>query len=223
MSSSENKSEILRIVQSLPEGTNVPFIRDTLKLSDEVVIKTLEELIREGLVRKEEEFLYRVPYGLRVTYYPISAEEVPIGEPEYVHQTLVYNVKTGDDTSGRLDISITYDYDCKNTQQVKITLKKFLFLKSHTWLDAKFGDRVPRSAEWAETSEKPTDIEIVEKLKKEELEFTSLHYKWSYWRQFGNKSEEEEGDLDNWEEEIPTVVTWYDVKKGRIPKSKEIS
>lgn len=216
------KEDILEIVRNFPEGIGVPYIRETLRVSDSVVRYHLGRLVTEGLVREEEEFIFRRPYYWFWTYYPV---EVPVPPPpppppvvEYIHTTLVYNVKT-EDTAGReIDISLTYDFDCKDMKEIKDTLKQFLFTKSHFWLEAKFGTQMPRAAEWAETEEKPSDSEVVTQLIEDNLSFTALHFKWSYWRAFGNKSEELEGDLEDWEDDVPIVISYYDVKKGRKRK-----
>jgi hypothetical protein len=223
------REDILKLVRDFPEGIGVPFIRETLRITNGTARYWLEKLVEEGLVRKEEEFVFRRPYYWFYTYYPVPVE-VPLPPPpppvvppvppipEYIHITLVYNVKTEDDAGRKIDISITFDFDCKNEEEMKDVLKRFCFLKAHTWLDAKFGDRIPIAAEWAETEEKASDSEVVTELVREEENFTILHYKWNYWREVGDKTEEAEGDLEDWEEEIPTGATWVEARKGRKPK-----
>ena len=215
------REDILKIVQDFPEGTGVPFIRETLRVSDTTVRYWLRKLVKEGLVREEKEFVWRKPYYWFLTYYPV---EIPVPPPppppivRYIHVTLVYNVKTEDEAGRDIDISITFDFDCVDTKRVKDTLKRFLFLKGHTWLESKFGTQMPEPAKWAEEEERPSDIEIADGLREKGLDFTVLHWKWSYWRQFGNKSEEAEGDLEDWEDEMPTGPTWTKARKGRRRK-----
>lgn len=206
------KDDTLRVIREHPTGISLPEIRYYVPESYDTLRGIIDELVSEFLVRKEVPTKILTGLPLAYIYYPII--EVPV-EAEFVHVTMVYNKKTKDKQGSALDISLTYDFDCKNTKETKDTLKKFLFLKSHTWLDAKFGDRIPLAEKWAEEKERPTESEVVEKLKRENLDFTALHFKWSYYRQAGGKSEELEGDLEDWEKDLETGATWGGAKKGR--------
>lgn len=205
------KEEVLQVVRDFPKGTGVPFIRETLRIPDSTIREYLDKLIKEGLVRTEEGLVFRRPYYWFITYYPVV---LPV--PEFVHITLVYNKKTEDKQGKGLDVSLTYDFDCRDITEMKDVLKKFLFLKSHSWLDSKFGDRVPIPEKWSEEKERPTNPDIVQLLKSKNLDFTALHYRWVYYREFGNKREEKEVDLEDWEDELSTDMTWTQAKKGRL-------
>ena len=211
------REDILKIIRDFPEGIGVPYIRETLRLTNGAARYWTNKLVEEGLVRKEEEFVWRRPYYWFLTYYPVEVLFPPPPPAEYVHGTLVYNVKTDDDAGRTIDITITFDFDCINDEGIKDTLRHFLFLKAHNWLEAKFGAQMPIAAVWAETKELPADSKVAAELKEKELEITALHYKWNYWRQFGDKTEESEGDLVDWQAPIPTGATWASSRKGRHP------
>lgn len=228
-----DKERVLELLIRNPDGIGTSLVMGELKVSWYVANALLEDLVEEGKASKRRRYGRKLSYVWFVTYYPkpellppevkLPLEvkpPVPTIEPEFVHITLVYNKKTKDEEGRDLDISLTFDFDCKNDDDVKSTLKKYLFGLADGWIDSKFGGNVPYSDRWAEVKEKPSDGEVARNLRRSGSEFTELHYKWFYDRQFGGKHEEAEGDFSDWESELPTGPTWGGVKKGRRRKSK---
>jgi len=207
-----SREDILKIIRDFPDGIGLPFIRETLGISDSTVRYWAGRLIEEGFVRKEEKFVFERPYYWFITYYPV---EVVLPPPilEYIHKTLVYNVKY-EEEGRKLDVSITFDFDCKNDESMKDILMRACMLKGHSWLGNKFGDRLKEPEKWAETKETASDPEVIARLREAGEEFTMLYFKWNYWRQFGAKTEAGEGDM-GWTEDVPVDISWYTARKGR--------